>query len=364
MKKLLSILFLLAATTTFAFAVDYEYNQQQEGIVAHWTRDDMCGVFTQSNTEIIHWTTAGGSNTCPISAYGWSLSPNSQYYAYFPFSQSYTANKNPMTALPISYAEQLQTGNNSTAHLAAFDFMTAQATTTADNCHFSFLHHGSVLRIEMLLDSKQTVTSLTFSSKESLFATKAEMNAVTGTLKPTEYSSAITLELKDVTIEKGETLVAYMMMPPTDLEDKTLEVTLTTTDGKTLTAFMKGTRITAGHVYPIALEMEQSALETRNTKHETLNQVTSKPQNLKTSEPQNLKASAPSIVNSITANIPDFTADSNHRFQQIENNETSIANITAGKTNSNNIYSINGVWISSPFKQSIIIRNGKKYLNR
>lgn len=363
MKKLLSILFLLAATTTFAFAVDYSYNQQQEGIVAHWTRDDMCGVFTQSNTEIIHWTTAGGSNTCPISAYGWSLSPNSQYYAYFPFSQSYTANKNPMTALPISYAEQLQTGNNTTAHLAAFDFMTAQATTTADDCLFSFLHHGSVLRIETLLDSRQTVTSLTFSSKESLFATKAEMNAVTGTLKPTEYSSAITLNLKDVTIEKGETLVAYMMMLPTDLEDKTLEVTLTTADGKTLTAFVKGTRITAGHVYPITLEMmnKQSINKTYKTdaqeyKYNKLD--------LLTSEPQNLKASAPSIVNSITAYIPDFTADSNHRFQQIENNETSIGNITASTTNSNNIYSINGIRISSPSRQSIIIRNGKKYLNR
>ena len=67
----------------FAFAVDYDYNQQHESIVAHWTKDDMCRVFTESNTEIIHWTTAGGSNTCPISAYGWSLSPNSQYYAYF-----------------------------------------------------------------------------------------------------------------------------------------------------------------------------------------------------------------------------------------------------------------------------------------
>lgn len=363
MKKLLSILFLLAAATTFAFAVDYEYNQQQEGIVAHWTRDDMCGVFTQSNTEIIHWTTAGGSNTCPISAYGWSLSPNSQYYAYFPFSQSYTANKNLMTALPVSYAEQLQTGNNTTAHLAAFDFMTAQATTTADNCHFSFLHHGSVLRIEMLLDSRQTVTSLTFSSKERLFATKAEMNAVIGTLKPTEYSSAITLELKDVTVEKGEILVAYMMMLPTDLEDKTLEVSLTTTDGKTLAAFTKGTRITAGHVYPITLEMmnKQSINKTYKTdaqeyKYNKLDLLTAKP--------QNLKASAPSIVNSITANIPDFTADSNHRFQQIENDETSIANITAGTTNSNDIYSINGIRISSPFKQSIIIRNGKKYQNR
>lgn len=347
----------------FAFAVDYSYNQQQEGIVAHWTRDDMCGVFTQSNTEIIHWTTAGGSNTCPISAYGWSLSPNSQYYAYYPFSQSYTTNKNPMTALPISYAEQLQTGNNTTAHLAAFDFMTAQATTTADDCHFSFLHHGSVLRIETVLDSKQTVTSLTFASKENIFTTKAEMNVVTGTLTPTERSSAITLDLKDVTIEKGEALAAYMMIPPTDLEDKTLEVTLTTADGKTLAAFVKGTNILAGHVYPITLEMmnKQSINKTYKTdaqeyKYNKLD--------LLTAEPQNRKSSAPSIVNSITAYIPDFAADSNNRFQQIENNETSIATITTGTTNSNNIYSINGVRISSPSRQSIIIRNGKKYLNK
>lgn len=346
-------MFLLATATTFAFAVDYEYNQQQEGIVAHWTKDDMCGVFTESNTEIIHWTTAGGSNTCPISAYGWSLSPNSQYYAYFPFSQSYTANKNPMTALPVSYAEQLQTGNNSTAHLAAFDFMTAQTTTTADDCHFSFLHQGSVLRIETLFDSKQTVTSLTFSSEENLFATKAEMNVVTGVLKPTEYNSAITLNLKDATIEKGGTLVAYMMMPPTDLKDKTLEVTLTTADGKKLTAFVKGTNILAGNVYPIALEMKL----TGNAKS-----YGAKPYNRITVQPYNRRTSAPSIVNSITANIPDFTADSSNRFQQTENNETSIATTTAGTTNSNDIYSINGIRISSPSKQSIFIRNGKKYL--
>lgn len=343
----------MAAATTLAFAVDYDYNQQQEGIVAHWTRDDMCGVFTESNTEIIHWTTAGGSNTCPISAYGWSLSPNSQYYAYYPFSQSYTANKNPMTALPVSYAEQLQTSNNTIAHLAAFDFMTAQATTTADDCHFSFLHHGCVLRIETLLDSKQTVTSLTFSSKESLFATKAEMNVVTGALKPTEYCSAITLELKDATVEKGETLVAYMMMPPVDLEGKTLEFTLTTADGKTLSAEVKGTRITAGHVYPITLEMKQSA---------KAKSYGAKVENLKASTPQNLKAAAPSKVNSITAYIPDFTADSENRFEQIENEEASTAYTIVCKTNLKDIYSINGIRISSPLKQSFFIRNGKKYL--
>lgn len=352
MEKLLAIFVLLVAMLHHASAVDYGYNQQAECMNVHWTLDEKCGVLTPSNTEIIHWTTDGGSSNCTLSAYGWALTPNAQYYAYYPYSQSYKTNHNPMTALPVSFLGQSQTENGSTAHLAAFDFMTAQAKSTEEACHFTFAHLGSLLRIECEIEGKRNLRQLMLTSEQKDFATDGTMNVVDGKFTPTTYDETMPLMLNDIPIADGEKLVAYMMVPPINLTGRTLTLKLIDTDGVTSEAELKGTTIQQGYFYPITLKMPKFGAVAK-----------ARPANrmIKASPPQR----AASIVQTVTAFVPDFALDNDHRFEQINIPEEETSRITNHKANLSKqkpSYTISGIKTAVPAKGTIFIRSGKKYL--
>lgn len=370
MKNLLSILFLWAASMQLAFAIGYTYNQQTGGMDVCWQYDDMCGVLTESNTEIIHWVTDGGSSSCEISGYGWALTPNSQYYAYYPYSQSYKINKNPMTALPVSYKGQTQTGNNNTAHLNAFDFMTAQALSGEENCHFDFNHLGCVLRIECEVRGKQTLKGLTITSSSKVFVDEATIDAVNGTLTPTAYSSTMSLALNDVTIADGEHLVVFMMLPAMDLTDKLMTVTLTNAEGKVCSADIRATDIKRGCLYPMYLKM--SAF--RNARVRAFDSddplwfshINENSDSDFSSTAIKSPAKAP-IISRVTAAMSNFLSDDTHSFEQINwIDDSGIASPSispyGGVEGGCRSYTLTGIRTQSPKQGAIVVHNGKKYI--
>lgn len=358
MKKLLSILFLWAASMQLAFAVGYSYNQQTGGVDVCWQYDDMCGILTEKNTEIIHWVTDGGSNSCEISGYGWALTPNSQYYAYSPYSQSYRINKNPMTALPVSYNGQSQTGNNNADHLNAFDYMTAQTVSGEDTCHFDFNHLGCVLRIECEVIGKQTLKSMTLSLSRNDFAAEATMDVVNGTLTPTTSASTLSLAINDVTVQSGEKFVAFMLLPPTNLTGRVMNVTLMTADGLSAKAEVKGTEMLPGCLYPISLKMPgfrktlaPAASPTKDVGSDSDRDFDS----------DRVMAKAP-IISRVTVTAPSFVTDEAHIFEQM-NIPKEDAGISIPLTQTyGQAYNISGIKATSVEKGTVIVRNGKKYI--
>lgn len=359
MKRLLSILFLCAVSMHLAFAVGYIYDQQANRVDVCWLYDDMCGVLTESNTEIVHWVIDGGSNSCELSAYGWALTPNSQYYAYSPYSQSYKLNKNPMTALPVSYAGQSQAGNNNAAHLNAFDYMTAQALSGEDECHFDFKHLGCILRIECEMQEKQTLKALNLSLSSSDFAAEATMDVVNGTLTPTTSASTLPLDLSDVTIEAGEKLVAFMMLPPTNLTARVMNVTLITSDGMSAKAEVKGTEMQPGCLYPMSLKMPKF----RKTIVSYASLVRDADSDF-VLDFNRAKAKAP-IISRVTAFAPAFLPDEAHVFEQMNIPQDDVSGILSqsqSQSQRQSQYTLSGVKTTSSEKGTIVIRNGKKYI--
>ncbi len=358
MRKILSVLLMFMATI-HALAVGYNYNQQTDGVDVRWQYDEMCGVLTESNTEVIHWVVDGGSNTCEISAYGWALTPNSQYYAYYPYSQSYNINKNPMTALPVSFVGQMQSENNDAAHLNAYDYMTAQAVSDEDKCHFDFSHLGCVLRIECKTRGKQTLKALTISASSNIFATEATINVVDGTLTPTAYSSKTTLSLNGITVEEGEHLVAYLMMPPANLNGKLMTITLTTTDGMVSSADIKAPDLQAGRIYPMSLKM--TGLRKANTRA----LVAGYDDFDSDFNFNHIKAKAPTTISRVTAFAPDFTVDDANCFEQIniiDDDVTAIASQSQGQSQGQSQYTLSGIKVTTAEKGTIVVRNGNKYI--
>lgn len=363
MKNLLSIFFLWATSMQLVSAVGYRYNQLTGGLDVSWQYDDMCGVLTTANTDIIHWVTDGGSNSCEISGYGWALTPNSQYYAYSPYSLSYRINNDPMTALPVSYNGQSQTGNNNANHLNAFDFMAAQALSGEDVCHFDFNHLGCVLRIECELIGKQTLKSMTLSLSRNDFAAEATMNVVNGTLTPANSTSTLSLALNDVTVQAGEKFVAFMLLPPTNLTGSVMNVTLMTADGLSAKAEVKGTEMQQGCLYPISLKMPgfRKTFAPSASPMKGQGDFLCLPHMGEAPSADGIMAKAP-IISRVTATASPFVTDEAHCFEQMNILEED-AGIGIPMTQTHgHAYTISGIKATSVEMGTIIIRNGKKYI--
>lgn len=362
MKRLISLFFLIVSVVHNTLAVDYLYNQQNGCIGVQWVYDDMCGIFTVSNTHTIQWVTQGNMNSCTLYAYGWSLAPNSQYYAYYPCSLSYTTNGDRMTALPISYVGQKQTQNNSTSHLDLYDYMTAQSMSTNNSCHFCYSHLGSVLRIECTLPEAKLLKKLMLYAERDVFVKTATMNVIDNSLTPTIYGKDLNLDLDKISIKEGERFVAYMMLPASDLTNTEFIVELTATDGSECRAKVKGTRVLSGRVYPISLKM--SSFEQPKSKKQAVF-VSSSSNESNRYSPSLLLNSG---IQEPTAYAPDFMVDMDNVFEQIPyKSENDIATDIIEKLevgrNSQDIFTINGVKVPFVRKGMIYIHNGKKHRN-
>ncbi|MBR1941486.1 MAG: hypothetical protein IJ845_09170 [Bacteroidaceae bacterium] len=186
-----------------------------------WTVGDTLGIFPSVGGQVefaIDENTAGGTSAS-FDGGGWALKKSSKYAAYFPYSKRnvYTSNK----AIPMDYTGQVQTGNESTAHLASYDYLASGSITSSSDgkLNFPLSRLGSFLRLRFDAPFSDTYTSIELFSSTTPFVTKAELDVSGTSPKVTvkEKSYVIRLELQDVTLTKGTRLTAWMMAYPVAL---------------------------------------------------------------------------------------------------------------------------------------------------
>lgn len=309
---ILAVLMFLVMTTS---ATGYTHDNKGVVVVA-WNIDDVVGVYTVSGNRI-RTTVAQLDNTdshrVVLTGNGWALATNTHYYGYYPYNSDYFNNGNVMTALPISYTGQTQTANNNLGHLAAYDYMVSQTTTTETEANFTFAHYGSIIRFACYVPSEKTFSSLEVSSKtgEDIFTTGANMNLPNQTITSTSKSNKTTLTLNDITVEAGDSLIAYMMLPPTDLSGKAIMISLNATDGSALQTYIAGVNIQAGKVYPVSVGKENyfkvsAANNNANNNQEVLSLQTDFVEENDVTDTQ---------ITTATAYAPDFTLDTVNKFK-------------------------------------------------
>ncbi|MBR1941485.1 MAG: hypothetical protein IJ845_09165 [Bacteroidaceae bacterium] len=186
-----------------------------------WTVGDTLGIFPSVGGQVefaIDENTAGGTSAS-FDGGGWALKVIKSYAAYFPYSKRnvYTTNK----TIPMDYTGQVQTGNESTAHLASYDYLASGSIFSSSDgkLNFPLTRLGSFLRIRFNVPASDTYTSIELYSSSTPFVTKAELDVSRTNLsvKKKDYSNVIRLELKDVTLTKDSRLTAWMMAYPVAL---------------------------------------------------------------------------------------------------------------------------------------------------
>lgn len=312
MRKILTIILMLSLSA--AYAGNYAY--QQSGKVSFgWQSSDVFTVFSAANT-ILKVTTkeVSGSDEhySATEVIGWAFTPNATYYSFYPYSSEHKKYQTPYTSIPVQYTSQTQVSNANTGHLASFDYMAAHTKSTDDALSFSYTHLGSILRIAAYVPESKTFTSLALIARDNTqwFTAEATMNATNNTLTPTANAATATLSLNNIAVEAGDSLIAYMMLPPTDLSGKSMMLSLNATDGSALQTYIAGVNIQAGKVYPVSIGRENyfkvSAVRTADDDNQE--EVLSLPADLE-------EKRTTAQITTATAYAPDFTPDTENEMK-------------------------------------------------
>jgi len=252
------------------------YDRLYNRLKFSWVEGDKIGIFAESNDKnqfpfvlvgdeedlIVGTTTVSGEFEPVDKEAAYPITVTSKYYSYFPYKvKDGSTGDFTFNAVPVTYRGQTQTANEkmnyyylnttasqasflesekaATAHLAAYDYMVSDATSTeAAHVHFNYSHMGSIVRFFIQCPAAANpglfVDSLQVVNEDRLFTTDAVMNLNAKTLEERAMSRVMSLkfapaiDMTNGTDHTKETynywyagtygfIMAYMMIAPTDL---------------------------------------------------------------------------------------------------------------------------------------------------
>lgn len=333
---------LIAILTSMPVEATRYYYVAETGVGMSWNIDDEIGFYTTSGTRIKHWAVeTDETSTALFNGNGWSLAPNTEYYVYSPYSSYYFENDIPMTTLPISIENQEQMTNNSLDHLADIDYMMSSGKTQETSGDFAFRHLGCVLRISYKSEKTRTFSKLTLKSKSDVFTVNAVMNMKEQLCYSTETTDCVSLNLSNMTVGEGETLVAYIMLFPIDNAFDDIACSLETNDETLDLATLSGSGLHAGKMYDVYLTPEEPVNSTPYNKKETQNMI--------------------STLEKPSCMVPMFERETNEPIavHLTDKNQSTRIDDIAFKTKKS-VHQVNGVRPVEAYQKGILICNGKK----
>ena len=174
---------------------------------------------------------------------GFELSSGNTYAGYSPFLPDFDLEP---ISVPVNYADQMQTGDNSTAHLGLKSFIVAQATAPdAGSLNFQFRNVGSPhrYRLPVLPGSYSQLTiqipasSYTLSGTLNLLANdEATLRAIT----PTVTTDRLTLNMSNTSIAETGLISCWMMVAPVNLVGSVITMILENSNGQEYIASLAG----------------------------------------------------------------------------------------------------------------------------
>lgn len=219
--------------------------------VFYWTNGDCIGVCRNAgsaNGTAAFTLLKGGETIGNFINDAFSLLPNSEYYAFYPFVAGTTA-----TVFPINLANQTQTANNDVSHIGAFNYM-ATSFTTDDNgkASFTFANIGAVIQLHFTADAEDTYQSLSITSSGTPFTIRANYNLTNGTYTSDgSYDTVRVLFGEDgMHVYNGENVVITAVVLPDDLSQSTLTFSIKNKAGAVVKEMdLAGYAFTSGKLY-------------------------------------------------------------------------------------------------------------------
>ena len=174
---------------------------------------------------------------------GFALVAGTNYASYSPFIPDYDLNPN---AIPIHYDGQVQTGDNSYAHLGAYSYTVAMGTSPVGaQLNFVYRNVGSPHRYAIpVLPGNYSQMRLVLPSDKYIIEGTLNLMAATEneqkTISPTVVGNELCIGLVSTTISSTGDLQCWAMVPPNNLVGDVIQVYLQCSDGSEFTAALAG----------------------------------------------------------------------------------------------------------------------------
>ena len=259
-----------------------ELSQGENGVEFRWSEGDVIAVvgykqdaYGEKDFQMTNHTLSSFSSDrlwANFDGGAFILSPSATYFSFYPYNSTVTTVSSNQCQRYISFTGQKQTGNNSLAHLGAYNYMIANEVTTDESgsCAFQFQNSCCPVRFTLLMpDDAQgkAVTSLTvtrYQNADHKFVTKAlqKMENISSSITYQESTIDVsqTLNFEECTLDSDHQLVAWEMFFPKDhTTGATLParyyITVSCGDGSVYAASSAGKNMVGGKAYRINATM-------------------------------------------------------------------------------------------------------------
>lgn len=254
------------------------YDGNEEGMSLSWESTDAFKGFytTQHVREVVGQETSALFTYSGASATGGDararfkgsvaedVDANTSFNLFYPAARS---TGNTWTEAQASLTGQVQDGNNSTAHLSAYDYMRATNVTGIETSLVHFEHLLSIMRFDLTLegykpeaDGEPYLFLLRYEGKEKPFYETLSASTATGTADSRTRNLSLGLENIEISSQGTEALPAnvlrvYFMMVPTTLPAGKLTVTVVcrskgdAMDGMNVTRYVKTQTLSSAVIY-------------------------------------------------------------------------------------------------------------------
>ena len=221
----------------------------------YWSNDVTIGVFPvapQVNSQVKYTFTVpqhDASFKTRFVGVGWGLKANNTYAAYYPY-QSLSSDLQ-YNAIPISMLGQTQTGNTNMDGFGKYECLYAKATMPVDSTvTFNFSRKNAIIWLRLVMDTygNWNNVTLTNTNGDSVFIEEATMDVATGEITPVKRSPSISLGLKNVYSNVGDTLNLFISTLPTQTGQLLISLHSDGSDAKEVFAMTNDNELISNHI--------------------------------------------------------------------------------------------------------------------
>ncbi len=243
-------------TSTRASFVD-----ENDKLFFKWEEGDAAGVFPQVGSQVKFPVTAesvGGSSAL-FDGGQWALRADGKYAAYFPYDIKNEGIKDVI----IDYTGQTQ------ENFDEYDFMaTGTITPTNGEITFNMQRLSAIVKVEIDMPAGTYGRYVRFFASPENMGVKGvmDLSGEKPTFVPSEYSNYIETDLlTDERHDEAWTLEAYLMIPPINMQDKTVRFTITSDKSDDVyETVLDGKNYEAGKAYKMTGVAESAKIRNLN----------------------------------------------------------------------------------------------------
>lgn len=215
-----------------------------------WSNGDCIGVCrstASTNGTAAFTLLKGGERVGNFINDSFSLLPQTEYYAFYPFEAGTTA-----SSFPMDVANQIQIGNNDVNHIGYFNYMSAKFTTDeSGKASFTFSNIGAIIQVHFTANAEDTYKNLTITSNGTPFTIRAHYDLSAETIKPDYSHTTVNLSFGDegMHVYYGQNVILSVVILPVDMSQSTLTFQLKNADGVVDEMALPGFAFQSGKLY-------------------------------------------------------------------------------------------------------------------